>query len=241
MSAKYALAQCRYYTKWENSKCIIGMLIEFKIKKVKHPWTTQSSRLITRIKNRKKEYGNNIKLNWNRDVKKSSIKAVSYSENQLEHSSNFSKLEIEYPDLAYGFNWLLKLRCGYGFDSIVAKAVNIVKDTCPDTCPCYNSGNQTFEHWLLECLMFYYHRSKYLCLTDTSHNNINLNSNDNSNYNRNSNVENRTENNINNSSANNIIDHDNSRNLGNNSRNLRNNSRINSDINVDNESNNECN
>ena len=40
-------------------------------------------------------------------LKKSSIKAVSYSENQLEHSSDFSKLEIEYPDLVYGFNRLL--------------------------------------------------------------------------------------------------------------------------------------
>ena len=38
------------------------------------------------------------------------------SYNQLELSSGFSKLEIEYPDLAYGFNWLLKLRCGYRFD-----------------------------------------------------------------------------------------------------------------------------
>ena len=70
-----------------------------------------------------------------RDVKKSSIKAVPYSENQLEHSSGFSKLENEYSDLAYEFNWLLKLRCGYKFDSIIAKAANIVKDTCPDTCP----------------------------------------------------------------------------------------------------------
>ena len=78
MSAKCALAQCRCYTKWENSKCIIGKLIKFKVKKGKHPWTTQSSRLITRIKNRKKEYGNNIKqFYWDRDVKKSSIKAVS--------------------------------------------------------------------------------------------------------------------------------------------------------------------
>jgi len=31
-----------------------------------------------------------------RDVKKTSIKAVSYSENLLEHSSDFSKLEIEF-------------------------------------------------------------------------------------------------------------------------------------------------
>jgi len=51
--------------------------------------------------------------------------------------------------------------------------------------------------------MFNYQRSKYLCLTDTLLNNINLNTNvnlliDNNNYNRNSNTENRTENCINN-------------------------------------------
>ena len=44
----------------KNSKCIIVKLIEFKVIKGKHPWTTQTRRLITIIKNRKKEYGNNI-------------------------------------------------------------------------------------------------------------------------------------------------------------------------------------
>jgi len=61
--------------KMENSKCIIGKLIEFKVKKGKHPWTTQSNRLITRIENRKKEYGNNIKqFYWDRDVKNHQLK-----------------------------------------------------------------------------------------------------------------------------------------------------------------------
>jgi len=55
-----------------------------------------------------------------------------------------------------------------------------------------------FEYWLLEWPMFNYHSSKYLCLTDTSLNNINQNINvnllnDNSNYKNNSNLENRTE------------------------------------------------
>ena len=172
-------------------------------------------------------------------LKKTSIKAVSYPENPLEHSLDFSKIEIEYPDLAYGFNWLLKLRCGYRFDNIVVEVANIVKDTCPDTCPCCNSDNQTFEHWQLECPKFNYHCSKYLCVTDTLLNNINLDTNvnllnNNSNYNRNSNVENRSENSINNASTNSITDHDNSRNLGNSNR-------INSDKYVDNEINNECN
>ena len=75
MSVKCALAQCQCYTKWENSKCIIGKLIKFKVKKGKHPWTTQSSRLITRIKSRKKEYGNNIKqFYWDNDICKCQLK-----------------------------------------------------------------------------------------------------------------------------------------------------------------------
>ena len=72
--AKCALAQCRCYP-----KCIIIKIIEFKGNKGKHPWTTQSRRLITRIKNRKEKYSNNIKqYYWERDVKKTSIKTVSY-------------------------------------------------------------------------------------------------------------------------------------------------------------------
>ena len=55
MSVKCALAQCRCYTKWKNSKCIIGKLIEFKINKGKHPWIIQSRRFITRIKNHKEK------------------------------------------------------------------------------------------------------------------------------------------------------------------------------------------
>ena len=48
ISAKCVLAQCRLYTKWEKLKCIIRKIIEFKINKGKHPWTTQSRRLINR-------------------------------------------------------------------------------------------------------------------------------------------------------------------------------------------------
>ena len=44
----------------------------------------------------------------------------------------------------------------------------------PRYMPCCNSGNQTFEHWLLEYPMLNYHHFKYLCLNDTSFNNINL-------------------------------------------------------------------
>jgi len=128
MSTKCALTLCKCYTKWENSKCIIGKLIEFKVNKGKYPWTIQSICLILQELKIIRKYMVTIlnKYYWDRNVKKSSIKTVFYSEILFEHSSDFPKLKIEYPDLAYGFNWLLKLRYGYRFDSIVAKAANIV-------------------------------------------------------------------------------------------------------------------
>jgi len=84
---------------------------------------------------------NEIKLLLWKRYKNNSKKADFYSENLFEKSSNFRKLEIEYPDLAYGFNWLLKIRCDYRFDSIIAKKVNIVNDNCSVTCPCCNSNS----------------------------------------------------------------------------------------------------
>jgi len=96
------------------------------------------------------------------------------------------------------------------FDGIIAKAAKIINNSCPDTCSCYNSGNHPFEHWLLECPMFKYHRFKFHNIIDTLLNSINLSnnvnlSNNNCNYNSNSIVENK----IDNSSSNNINDFDN--------------------------------
>ena len=81
-------------------------------------------------------------------LKKSFVKVVFYLEILFEHSSDFRKLEIEYPNLAYEFNWLLKLRCGYRFNSIIVKATKFVNYSFPDTCPCCNSGNLSFEYFL---------------------------------------------------------------------------------------------
>jgi len=45
------------------------------------------------------------------------LKVVFYSENLFEHFFDIGKLENEYPDLAYRFNKLLRLRYGYRFDN----------------------------------------------------------------------------------------------------------------------------
>ena len=43
VSAKCALAQCRCYTKWKNSKCIISKLIEFNYHRSKYLCLTDTS------------------------------------------------------------------------------------------------------------------------------------------------------------------------------------------------------
>jgi len=171
------------------------------------------------MNNRKKLFGSNIKTNIIGTAMLKKIfwkKLLSIRKNLFEHSSDFRKLEIDYPDLVYGFNWLLKPRCGYRFDiySTIAKAVKICfNNSWPDTCPCWNSGNQSFEHWLLECPMFKYHCFKYLSISLillliilNLSNNVNL-SNYNYNYNNSSIVKYGIDNS---SSSNNINDSDNS-------------------------------
>jgi len=56
--------------------------------------------------------------------------------------SNFIKLCYEYPDLSYGFYWLLRARSRYRLDARIAKAAKIIDQMCPNFCPCCKSNKQ---------------------------------------------------------------------------------------------------
>ena len=45
------------------------------------------------------------------------------TKNKFEETSKFIKLCYEYPDLSYGFYWLLRARSGYRLDARIAKAL----------------------------------------------------------------------------------------------------------------------
>ena len=48
-----------------------------------------------------------------------------------KETSNFIiKLCYEYPDLSYGFYWLLRARSGYRLDARIAKAAKIIESKC---------------------------------------------------------------------------------------------------------------
>jgi hypothetical protein len=70
---------------------------------------------------------NKIKdIYWKRNMKINSIKAEFYDKNRFEETSDFIKFCYEYPDLSYGFYWLLRARSGCRLDARIAKAEKII-------------------------------------------------------------------------------------------------------------------
>jgi len=65
-----------------------------------------------------------------------SIKAKTYKNNNFEKTREYLKLNYKYPEFNIGFRWVLRARCGYKFDTRVAKAAKMIEEDCPERCPC---------------------------------------------------------------------------------------------------------
>ena len=153
LSAKCALMQTRCFNKWKSSNCIISSLVNNVPKIRKHTWTKQSKILNGKLQ---KIGDTNAIINfyWERDVKRKSIKAEFYDNQNFNATNKFMDLCYDYPELSLGFQGILKARCGYKLDARVAKAAKLITMDCPNYCPCCNSGTQTIEHWLIKCPAF---------------------------------------------------------------------------------------
>ncbi len=161
LSAKCAIAQVRCFDKWKNSNCIISSLVNNIPKSRKYSWTKESRTLKGKLSKRGNDIQSIKNFYWTRDMKKKSIKAKFYEENKLEETSNYMKLCYEYPNLSYGFNWLLRARSGYKLDARVAKAAKLIDPVCPNYCPCCHNEFQGINHWLIKCPFFNSIRSKF--------------------------------------------------------------------------------
>ena len=86
------------------------------------------ARLNKTILGKLNKHGNDrdIKIFYWEDMKKDSIKAKSYDDNNFEKTSKYLKLCYEYLEYSYGFYWLLKAQSGYKLDARVAKAAKII-------------------------------------------------------------------------------------------------------------------
>ena len=138
--------------------------------------------------------------------------------NSKKHQ-NFIKLCYEYPDLSYGFYWLLRARGGYRLDARIAKAAKIIDQMYPSFCPCCKSNKQWIRHWLIDCpffnhicskindkILFLYNAFNCGNLTNdiVNSNNDNSNSNNSNSNNSYSNISNSIISNVSNSIENNV-------------------------------------
>jgi len=140
LSAKYFLSQVKCFDKWKDSNCIISYLVNNIPKYRKYTWAKEN-RILKRKLEKRGNNDNRIKdFYWKGNMKINSIKAEFYDINRFEETSDFIKHCYEYPDLSYGFYWLLRARSGYRLDARITKAAKIIDQMCPNFCPCCKSN-----------------------------------------------------------------------------------------------------
>jgi len=60
-------------------------------------------------------------------------------------------LNLKYPQFNLGFSWIIRLRCGYKYNTTIAIRMGRVSEDCPKTCLCCGEVNQSFEYWIFKC------------------------------------------------------------------------------------------
>jgi len=103
-----------------------------------------------------------IESYWSDVCKFQGIKGMNYDNFKFINTRNLFKLSLEYPYLSLGFNWILRLRAGYKYNTIITIRSDRVSDDCPKFCPCCGKGEQSFIHWIFECSTFSLCRCKSL-------------------------------------------------------------------------------
>jgi len=98
------------------------------------------------------------------------IKATSYKNNKFSDVKRLFRLSYDKLHLNLGIYWILRIRAGYKKNSRIVIASNRVTDNSPRQCPCSGIGNQSFQHWILECSKFTQLRSKYLSFVNDLYN-----------------------------------------------------------------------
>lgn len=91
---------------------------------------------------------------WNDLSSKQGIKGKNYDRNKYCNAKYLIMLGYEFPNINLGIKWIIRLRCGYEYNSKIAfKSQRVLKE-CPSYCPCCQQGDQSFEHWIFECPYF---------------------------------------------------------------------------------------
>jgi len=79
------------------------------------------------------------------------IKGQNYDSNKFSINKAIIMFILKYPQFNLGFSWIIRLRCGYKYNTTIAIRMGRVSEDCPKTCPCCGEDNQSFEYWIFKC------------------------------------------------------------------------------------------
>jgi len=147
-----AALQVKSFAKWSKSNCIIKDLIKYIPKMPYYPWTKESRTLYKKVRKYNCVKYEDIKeYYWNSISKFQGIKGQNYDNAKFVNNKSIILLSLEYPQFNLGFSWIIRLRCGYKFNTTIAIRMGRVSNDCPKTCPCCGQGDQSFVHWIFKC------------------------------------------------------------------------------------------
>jgi len=116
-----ATLQIKSFTKWSKSNCIIKDLIKSIPKMPYYFWTKESITLYKKIKKYKCEkYDDILERYWKSVSKFQGIKGQNYDCNKFSNNKAIIMHILKYPQFNLGFSWIIRLRCGYKYNTTIA-------------------------------------------------------------------------------------------------------------------------
>ena len=63
------------------------------------------------------------------------IKSQNYDSNKFSNNKAIIMFSLKYPQFNLGFSWIIRLRCGYKYNTTIAIRMGRVSEDCPKSCP----------------------------------------------------------------------------------------------------------
>ena len=154
-----AALQVKCFVKWRKSNCIIKDLIKFILVLSHHSWTKESNILRKKLSSFNCNNSKSIKeFYWNNILQFQGIKGQNYNNNKFSYNRQIVLFSIQYPQFNLGFSWIIRLRCGFSYNTVIAIRSGRVTNDCPRFCPCCGQDEQSFDHWVFSCPTLSSHR-----------------------------------------------------------------------------------
>ncbi|KAG4087309.1 hypothetical protein H8356DRAFT_1433819 [Neocallimastix lanati (nom. inval.)] len=97
------------------------------------------------------KYDDILERYWKSVSKFQGIKGQNYDYNKFSNNKAIIMLSLKYPQFNLGFSWIIRLRCGYKYNTTIAIRMGRVSEDCPKSCPCRGEDKKSFEHWIFKC------------------------------------------------------------------------------------------